>query len=74
VTVLSLQDFSRVIGFAGAVRSRSACAHFALSQIEDAGAMPLLGGFEQSAATGLFHIITMGGNSQDVERFCTHIS
>jgi hypothetical protein len=34
----------------------------------------LLGGFEQGAAAGLFHIIAVGGNSQDVERFCTHIS
>jgi hypothetical protein len=39
-----------------------------LGQIENARALAALRGFQQSAAAGLFHVVTVGGYGQDVER------
>ena len=49
--------------FGGAARS-----HLTLRKVEDAGAMATLGHLQQRAAAGLFHVVTVGSNRQDVER------
>ena len=52
---------SRARSSAGAARS-----HFALRQVEDAGAISALGHLEQSSGAGLFHVVTMGGQGENV--------
>ena len=46
----------------------AARAHFALRQIEDAGAMASLRHLEQRAAAGLLHIVAVRGDGQNIER------
>jgi hypothetical protein len=38
-----------------------------LREVEDPGVLATLSGFQQCAAAGLLHVITMGGDGQDVE-------
>src|SRR6266852_2669233 len=49
------------------VFSRAAGAHFTFCQVQDAGAVSALGHLEQSAAAGLLDIVTMRGESENVE-------
>src|SRR5437588_8021085 len=56
------------IGLASAISGAAARAHFALRQIEDAGAMASLRHLEQRAAAGLLHIVAVRGDGQNIER------
>src|SRR5438874_7839507 len=62
------QKFCCLGRFSRPVFSGSARAHFALSQVQDAGTVSALRHLEQRPATGLLNVIAMGGNGQDVER------
>jgi hypothetical protein len=53
--------------FAGPIFGRPASPHFALRQIEDAGAVSALRHFEQRASAGLFYIVAMRGNCENIE-------
>src|ERR1700733_16197000 len=61
-----------VVSLARSVFGRSARAHFALGQIEDARALSALRRFQQSAAAGLFRVIAGGSDRQNVERLVIH--
>src|SRR5208337_5596797 len=47
--------------FAGAVFSGAARPHFALREVEDAGAVSAFGHLEQSSAASLLHIVAVRG-------------
>ena len=68
------QDFCRVFGFARAAFCAAASSHFALREIENAGAMALPGRFEQCAAAGLFYVVAVGGYGKNVKRSRRHVS
>ncbi len=57
-----------VIGFARAIFRRAPRPHFALRQVEDAGALPALRSLQQSSAAGLLYIVAVRGDGQDVQR------
>src|SRR5438552_7876882 len=63
-----LQNLGRGFGFGGALLGGAARSHFALRQIEDAGAMSGLRHLQQSAAACLLAIIAMRSDGQHVER------
>ena len=65
----NFQDPSGFGRLARAVFGCAARAHFALSQIEDTGAIAAVGHLEQSSAAGLLDIVTMCGKSENVEGF-----
>src|SRR6185437_15882563 len=54
-------------GFRFARLCRSSRAHFAASEIKNAGAFSLLCCLQQCATAGLLHVVTVRGNGQDVE-------
>ena len=60
------ENARRFVGFARAIFDGAARAHLALRQVEDGGAVSALGHLQQRAATGLLHIITMGGDGKNV--------
>src|SRR5258708_7515024 len=51
------KNLCRVGGLARAILRRSASAHLALRQVEDASTLPALCRLQQCAAAGLFHIV-----------------
>src|SRR5271167_592479 len=53
--------------FPGAVFHSAARSHLTLRQVEDAGAVSSFGHLEQSSSTGLFNVVAMGGQGQDVD-------
>src|SRR5439155_15725890 len=61
------QDFGGFGSFPGAVFSCAARSHFTLGQVENACAMSALRHFEQRAAAGLFDVVAVGSNGEDVE-------
>src|SRR5882724_5193638 len=65
----NFQDPSGFGRLACAVSGCAARSHFALSEIEDTGAIAAGCHLEQSSAAGLLDIVTMCGKSEDVERF-----
>src|SRR5579863_9628020 len=67
VAVGDLQNLRSLGGFVSAVLRRAARPHFSLGEIENAGAKTALRHLEQRAATGLFDVVAMGGDGQDVE-------
>jgi hypothetical protein len=62
----NFQDASRLRRFASAIFSRAARPHLTLRQVEDAGAVSALGHLEQSSGAGLFYIIAVRGQSENV--------
>src|SRR5579862_3314870 len=60
------QDSRGLAGFARAVFDAAACAHFALREVEDGGAIAAPGHLQQRAAASLLHIVAMRGDGQDV--------
>ena len=63
----NFQNASRLRRFASAVFGGTARSHFTLCKVEDAGAVSALGHLVQSSATGLFYIIAVRGEGQNVE-------
>ena len=63
-----VQDASGVGGFCGALLGGAARSHLALGEVEDAGAMAVLGHLEEGAAAGLLHVVAVGGDGEDIER------
>src|SRR5271166_1362115 len=61
-------------GFLRPILSCAAGTHFTLRQIEDAGALAALRGFQQRPAAGLLYVITVRGDGQDVESRYGHVS
>ena len=53
-------------GLAGAFGRGAAGSGFALCQIEDGGAQTARRHAQQRSPAGLFHVVAMGGDSQDV--------
>src|SRR6185437_13091087 len=68
----NLQDASRLDRLRRTLLGAAAGAHFALGQIEDPGGPSALRHLEQGAAAGLLHVITVGGNGQNVEGGAAH--
>ncbi len=66
LTPAHFEDARSGVGLGGALRGRAAGAGFALRQVEDPGFQPERAHFEQRAAAGLLHIVTMGGDGEDV--------
>ena len=54
-------------GFAFTVFGGSSCSHFAAGEVENSCAPALLRHLQQGAATGLFHIVAVRGDCQDVQ-------
>ena len=67
VTPGDFQDARRIGGLASAVFGGAARSHFTLREVEDAGAVSSLGHFEQSSAAGLFYVVAMCGQGENVE-------
>ena len=65
---LDAEDLRGIVRLALPIFRRAPGTHLTASEIEDAGALPSLSSFEQRAATGLFHIITVRGDRKNVER------
>jgi len=59
---------------AGELLGGAARSHFSLGKIEDPSPLTELGHFQQRSAAGLLHIVTMGGNGQDVQGKRRHVS
>ena len=60
-------------GLGGSFLGRAAGAPFALREVEDTGA-PAEGLLdEEGAAAGLFHVVTMGGDGEDVYVWIAHV-
>jgi hypothetical protein len=66
VTPGNFQDARRFRRFAGAVFGGAARPHFTLREIEDAGAVSALGHLEESAGAGLFYVIAVRGQGENV--------
>src|SRR6266849_3332436 len=64
-----LQDTGSIRSFASAIVRAASGAHFAVGKIKDSGEKTALSHFEQRAAAGLLHVITMSGQSEDVQRW-----
>ena len=62
------ENACRIGGLARPVFRRATSAHFALSKVEDAGALPALRHFEQRTAAGLFYVIAVRRNCQNIQR------
>jgi hypothetical protein len=62
----NFQNARRFRGFAAAVVHSSARSHFALRQVEDTGAMSVLGHLEQSSGAGLLNIIAVRSQGENV--------
>src|SRR5271169_3824397 len=61
-------QYSRRLGrFLRAVFGGASRSHFSLREIEDAGALAPLRHFQQRAATGLFDVVAVGGEGENVE-------
>src|SRR5208337_4427090 len=54
-------------GFGGAALGGAARSQFALREVENAGARALTRHLQQRAATGLLHVVAMGGDGEHVE-------
>ena len=61
------QNLGSVGGFARAVFRRAARPHLTLRQVEDAGALPALRGFQERTAAGLLDVVAVRGDGQNVE-------
>ncbi len=61
------ENFCCVCRFARAIFGGAARSHFSLRQVEDAGALPALRHFHQSAAAGLFYIVAVRCDGKNVE-------
>ena len=68
------ENSRRVRRLARAIFGGAARAHFALRQIENAGALAALGHLQQRAAAGLLHVVAVRGNGQNVEGSRGHVS
>src|SRR5450432_3749944 len=68
VTPAYLQNLCCVARLAGSTIGGAASPHFSLREVEDAGAMTPLRHFQHGAAAGLFYVVAMSGDGQDVER------
>src|ERR1700674_1801250 len=66
VTPGNFQDARRFRRFARAVFGGAACPHFTLREVEDAGAVSALGHLEESAGAGLFYVIAVRGQGENV--------
>src|SRR4051794_37394510 len=62
-----LEKPSCLAGLAFPIGGGAACAHFAASEVENAGAPTGLGCLQQGPATGLFNVVAMRGDSEDLE-------
>ncbi len=60
------QDGSGFAGFGGALLGGSASAGFSAGEIEDGGGHALRAHSEQSASAGLLHVVTVGGDGENV--------
>src|SRR5260370_31882305 len=63
----NVQDARRLRGFSRPVFGGAARSHFTLGEIEDAGAVSALGHLEQSSAAGLFYVVAMRGQGENVD-------
>src|SRR5450631_106819 len=63
----NFQDARRVRRFAGTVFGGAARPHLALREVEDSGAVSALGHLEQSSAAGLFYVVAVRGQGENVE-------
>src|SRR3984957_667809 len=61
------KDLCCIVGFASAIFGGAARAEFALGQVKNPCALPALRRFEQCAAAGLFYVVAVGGDSQNIE-------
>src|SRR5580698_10222768 len=61
------ENVCRVGSFARAIFGGAARSHFTLRQVKDAGALPALRHLRERAAAGLFYIVAVGGDGQNVE-------
>jgi hypothetical protein len=62
-----LQDARCLFRLTRTIRSRAPGTHFTAGEIQNTGTTAALGHFEQGAAAGLFHIVPMGGNGQNIK-------
>src|ERR1035437_3136524 len=63
----NFQDALGLVRFARAVFNVAARPHFALREVQDASAVFALGHLEQSSAAGLFYIIAVRGEGENIE-------
>src|SRR5208282_942273 len=61
------QDARRLGRFAGAIFGGTACPHFTLREIEDAGAVSAFRHLEQSSGASLLYVVAMRGQGENVE-------
>src|SRR5689334_16696482 len=66
ISPTGLQNARGVGSFAGAVICRSTGAHLATREVEDGGAIAALRHLEQRATAGLFDVIAVRGDGQNV--------
>ena len=63
-----VEDAGCGFGFGGALGGGAAGAGFALGEVEDAGAPAAGVHDEEGAAAGLFDVVAVGGDGEDIER------
>src|SRR5580700_7631615 len=68
------QNLRGIRGFLRSIFGSTARAHFSLREVEDAGSLTPLGRLQQRSAAGLFHVVTVRSDGEDVERSGRHIS
>ncbi len=66
VTPANAEDAGGFFGFTGAIVNTAASAGFALSQIENRGAQATRSHAQQGSAAGLFYVVAMRGDGEDV--------
>src|SRR5664280_3093692 len=60
------QDAPSLVSLTRPVLDAAACAHLALREVKDCGAVSALRHLEQRAAAGLLDVVAMRGDSEDV--------
>ena len=66
LTPANAENARGFLGLAGAVVGGAASSGFALSQIENGGAQAARSHAQQGSPAGLFHVVAMCGDGQDV--------
>src|SRR5262249_50205881 len=67
-----LQDAGGIGGFAGTILRGAPRPHFALREVENAGAQPALRHLEEGSTARLLNVITVRGNGQNIQSGRAH--
>src|SRR5579864_377348 len=61
------KNLRRIVGLALTILGRTARAHLAAREIENASALPALCGFHQRATAGLLHVVAVRGDGKNIQ-------